>query len=213
MKKNLIPELKNTYEEIQNHLQIICNRFKWSNREHYLSWLAQTYEYAVCSTRILALAGGRMPLDKTYFATRFIAHAAEEKGHEILLENDIRNFGCDINKLEVFPESKAFHQSLYYWLSYGNPIAVLGWVLALEGFSVLNINKILETCDETYGPKFTTFLKVHANEEEEHLEKAFEVIKTLNNDEIKLVSNTLYQYGHLYGNIYEKIEKKFSKNA
>lgn len=200
-------ELKAFVAELQEELETIRSNFPWENEKAYISWLTQTYEYAYNSTRILALTAGRMPLDRTKFSNRFIAHAAEEKGHERLLENDAKSFGLNIKDLDSSPIAKAFHQSLYYWSCIENPVAMFGWVLALEGFAVQNASAIYEVCKEAHGPKATTFLKVHAQEDEAHLEEAFKSIEFFTPEENQMVADTTYQYCKLYGDILLDIQK------
>src|SRR5690242_4687019 len=111
-----IEELQKKFEKIQTHLSKMSEEFPWENREVYASWLAQSYEYVRFSTRILALTAGHFPLEKTSHSTRFIQHAAEEKGHDKLLINDAKALGFDLKRLEVLPEAEAFHKSLYFWI-------------------------------------------------------------------------------------------------
>lgn len=208
MKTQTHEELRKVFDEQQDKLFKIRKNFPWTVKDAYLGWLVQTYEYALNSTRILAMTGGKMPADKTPFANRFITHAAEEKGHERLLENDVRSFGLDIRKLPVITEAKAFHQSLYYWFGFGNPVGMFGWVLALEGFAVRNVPEMYEVCLKQFGPKATTFLKVHAQEDEDHLRKAFDSISHFTPEENGLVASTLVQYAELYGMILTKIAEQ-----
>lgn len=206
-------QLRELFNETQEKLiQIRCD-FPWTDKAAYSSWLLQSYEYAYNSTRILAMTAGKMPKERTSFSNRFIAHAAEEKGHEKLLQNDANFFGLDLDKTEALPEAKAFHQSLYYWLSNGNPVGMFGWVLALEGFAVKNVPQMYEVCKEAFGPKATSFLKVHAQEDEGHLESAFKSIECFSPEENTLVANTMVQYAELYGGILTRIKETCSHNA
>lgn len=191
--------LKEIFEVEQCKLDTIRKNFPWTNKGAYICWLTNTYEYAYRSTRILAMTGGRFPRERTNFSNRFIAHAAEEKGHERLLENDIKNFGLDIKKLTPSTLGRAFHQSLYYWIYEDNPVGMFGWVLALEGFAVRNVPAMYNICSEAFGKKCSSFLKVHADEDEGHLEKAFESIRSLTNAENAIVAKAMCFYTDLYG--------------
>lgn len=213
MKKCSKEELQKIFEVEQARLKAIREAFPWSNREAYVGWLVNSYEYAHKSTRILAMTGGRFPLDKTSFSNRFISHAAEEKGHERLLENDLKNFGLSLDSVKPNVTGKAFHHSLYYWIYEGNPIGMFGWVLALEGFAVRNVPAMYEICRETFGPKCSSFLKVHAEEDEDHLAKAFESIKGFSPEENALVAETLQFYAQLYGNVLETTKELALKGS
>lgn len=207
-----INDLKKIFNECQEKLISIRAQFPWTEKEAYLGWLVQTYEYALNSSRILAMTGGHMPTHRSNFANRFITHAAEERGHEKLLENDVKHLGYDIKTLESLPEAKAFHQSLYYWIAFGNSVGMFGWVLALEGFAVKNVPQMYEVCLKEYGAKCTTFLKVHAEEDEDHLEKAFQNIDQLTPEETQLVAKTMHQYCELYGGMMIAVQSHLRSN-
>ncbi len=213
MKIRTNEDLRKLYDKLQIELSEIRSNFPWTNKDAYISWLVQSYEYAYNSTRILAMTGGKMPRDKTKYSNRFISHAAEEKGHEKLLENDVKSFGLGMSMQEVLPQAKAFHQSLYYWLGFDNPVGMFGWVLALEGFAVKNVPQMYEVCLSEFGPKATSFLKVHAQEDEDHLEKAFKSINDFTPEENQLVGETMYQYSCLYGEILKKITERYGTKS
>ena len=194
------------FETVQKDLSDIASHLPWEDPKIYQRWLIQTYEYAVHSTRILALAGGFMPLNKTRLSNRFIKHSAEEKGHELLLESDARNLGFDITTATPTPAAKAFHQSLYYWLGHGSSLGLMGWVLALEGFAVRNVPAVYKRCSLAYGPRATSFLRVLSEEDPDHLEKAFEALRDFNQEDTELITKTLQQYGATYGNILKDME-------
>lgn len=200
-----IEELRVKFDKIQYHLSRMSEVFPWENKEAYASWLAQSFEYARFSTRILALTAGHFPLDKTSHSTRFIQHAAEEKGHEKMLINDAKALGLDIEKIPVLPEAEAFHKSLYFWIYQGRPSVILGWVLCLEGFAVKCAAKMYERSERAHGKKAATFLRVHAAEDADHVQKAFATIRELSAADISEVSHGLELYAKLYENIYASI--------
>lgn len=205
-----INEVKTNYKKMQERLTETCNQFNWENREHYTQWLIQTYEYARYSTRILALAAGKFPLEMTTFSNRFVQHAAEEKGHDHLIENDARNLDFDIKKSKPTPEAEAFHKSLYYWIYEGNPSVILGWVLCLEGFAVESGPKIYNRIEKTYGKKATTFVALHSVADEDHLAKAFATLEKLPEDQLEFVNHGLEIYTRLYETIFRSINEKIS---
>jgi pyrroloquinoline quinone (PQQ) biosynthesis protein C len=175
--------------------------------------LAQTYEYANFSTRILALTAGHFPIDKTLFATRFIQHAAEEKGHDRLLVNDAKALGYDLAKLPVLAEAEAFHKSLYFWIYQGQPVVMLGWVLCLECFAVENGPRAFERVEKAFGKKAASFLFVHAHEDPDHVAKAFETIRNLSESDLDQISHGLNLYASLYESMYRAIEREVSKTS
>ena len=177
--------------------------FNWGDQETYINWLASTYEYAVQSTRILALTAGFFPKTMTAYSNRFIAHAAEEKNHDKLIESDAKSFGIDISQLKPSPVAEAFHKSLYYWIFNGQPLAIFGWILALEGIAVRHGKPAYAKAEKAFGKKGTLFLKVHAEEDEDHLTKAFESISELKSDELEQVAQGFDLYLSLYQQMLE----------
>jgi hypothetical protein len=188
-------------------------RFPWENERAYVSWLAQSHEYVRFSTRILALTAGHFPLDKTLYASRFIQHAAEEKGHDRLLVNDAKVLGHDLAAIEVLPEAEAFHKSLYFWIYQGQPSVIFGWILCLEGFAVGNGPKIFQRVEKAFGKKAASFLYVHSNEDPDHVDKAFATIEKLSEADLGLVAHGLALYASLYENLYRAIEASIGVRA
>jgi pyrroloquinoline quinone (PQQ) biosynthesis protein C len=197
-------------KEAQTRLTKMTERFPWENRDAYISWLAQTYEYASRSTRILALTAGHFPLDKTLHATRFIQHAAEEKGHDRLLSNDAKALGVDLLTVPALPEAEAFHKSLYFWIYQGRPSVILGWVLCLETVAVQNGPAAYKRVKNAFGDRAASFLRVHAHEDPDHVAKAIETVRQLSEEDRKDVGHGLKLYASLYENIYQAIETQVS---
>lgn len=206
-------EVKKTFDRVQAQLTEVAERFPWENREAYLSWLAQTYEYATHTTRILALTGAHIPMSQTPLATRFIQHATEEKGHDKLLINDAKALDVDLMRVPILPESEAFHKSLYYWIYNSKTPVIMGWVLVLEGFAVLNGPRLHPRCEKAYGKKPTSFVRVHAHEDIDHVEKAFTALDAYDEEGLKQIAHGLETYGKLYANVYEAIARDATSSS
>ena len=200
-----IETIKIRFEEIQSGMSSVVADFPWENRQAYLLWLAQTYEYAVATTRLLALTGGNIPMNQTPLASRFIQHATEEKGHDKLLENDAKALGERLSDFKVLPEAEAFHKSVYYWIYQHRAPVVMGWALFLEGFAVRYGASSYERAVKAHGKKGTSFLRVHTQEDPDHVEKAFSALQYFSPEELKDVVHGLEVYSKLYSNIYSAI--------
>lgn len=209
--------VKNEFFPTMKRLEEMCSNFPWEDKDIYLSWLAQSYEYALRSTRILALTAAKMPEGHTLLSNRFVAHAAEEKNHDRLLRHDAKSLGADITQVPVLPEAEAFHKSLYFWLYEGKPVSMLGWVLCLEGFAVQCGKQIYPRIVKAHGAQASTFIKVHGEEDEDHIKKALEVCEQLSETETAEVIKSFRLYCKLYENIYSSIvsskEKGFARAA
>ncbi|MEK6774204.1 MAG: iron-containing redox enzyme family protein [Bdellovibrionota bacterium] len=201
-------ELRKIFNDCQEQLKKTAKDFQWQDKKSYGMWLANSYHYALNSTRLLALASGTMPLHLTKISNRFVQHAAEEKGHEKLLENDIKALGFSLNDLPVSSEMKVYYRSLYYWMTpAGEAVGLIGWILSLEGLAAHTGPWLYEQAVKHHGQKAATFLKVHSDADPDHLNKAFEITTLLNDHEMKIVCDSVEMYSEQYIKILESISK------
>lgn len=192
-------QLKKVFDRTQTDLATATKNFQWTSAFSYAMWLRCTLNYAENSTRLLALAGGVMPLEKTNLSNRFIVHAAEEKNHDKLLVSDIKALGFNPEQLRPTLEMLLYSRSLYYWISpVGNPLGLIGWVLSLEGLAANSGPKIYQQTTDAFGRRATSFLKVHAESDPDHLEKALLITKELNESELAVVTDALEMYSYHY---------------
>jgi pyrroloquinoline quinone (PQQ) biosynthesis protein C len=197
-------DLLKLYDQVQGKMAKAVDEFPWEDKSAYLMWLRQSFEYANNSTRILALTAGH--LKNNLFSTRFIQHAAEEKGHERLLVNDAKAFKVKIEDLKAYPEAKAFHQSLYYSILYDNPVAIFGWVIMLEGVACLKGADLYRRTVKAHGERAVAFLKVHSDEDIEHIKKALDSVANLEPEDRKVVMESMEMYADLYCNVLNRIK-------
>lgn len=201
-----IKAIKNELEFYQTQLIAEIKRFPWNDKMAYAQWLANTYHYAFNSTRVIALGAGAMPTHLTKISNRFIQHAAEEKGHEKLLENDVKALGLDIVDIPVSSIMQIYYRSLYYWVSpAGNPVGLFGWILSLEALAANAGGSVLSEVKKFHNPKCCSFLNVHSDADPEHLNKALEAISFLSPDELKIVSDSLKMYSENYVRLLSEI--------
>ena len=205
--------IQRRFEEIQNEMHALTQSFPWEEPDAYLSFLAQTLEYATYTTRLLALTAGHFPLSRTSFAARFIQHAAEEKGHDKLLLNDAMALGVDLSSVPVLPEGEAFHKSLYFWIYQGRPTVIMGWVLFLEGLAVRSGPDIHARAERAYGRRPTSFLRVHTEEDPDHVEKALALLDEFSEAELREVAHGLELYFGLYAAMLAAIKARASSGG
>ncbi len=207
-------DFKKNFDHYQKQVCQAVEEFPWENKDAYAKWLADTYHYVTNSTRILALGAGVMPQHHTLFSNRFIKHAAEETGHEQLLTRDIKSLGFNFNTVSVSTEMKVFYRSLYYWISpAGNPVGLLGWILALEGLATNVGGFANQLAAKNHTNKATNFLRLHSDEDPEHLEKALQITNMLSEDELAIVNESMEFYSLQYINILKAIEKSSLKST
>jgi hypothetical protein len=86
-----------------------CEDFPWRQANCYADLMAQTHWYTRRTTRILGLAAVHFKHDCDQLHSRFLQHAAEEKGHEKIALNDIRHLGYDLNDFNESPLTMALY--------------------------------------------------------------------------------------------------------
>lgn len=207
--ENIQHEINRALDSMQDSIE----HFPWENREAYVSWMAQSFEYVQYVTRILSLTGGRLPMTYNKLSNRFIQHSAEERGHEKLLINDCKALGVDIQNIPVLPEAEGFHKSLYYWIYQGNPLAVLGWAIFLEAFAVRYGETIFKRTEPAHGKKACSFLHVHIHEDPDHVQKGEEILKTLEAKDFVEVTRGIRLYAGLYRSMYQSVANAFRTHS
>ena len=159
----------------------------WRQPEMYAAYCAQLYYYVRHSTRILALGASRMPLAENTAHNRYLAHLAEEKNHEILARRDCASVGFEIEDFPELPATRCFYQTQYYMNLQVSPWAFLGYALLLEGMALRMAHSFGNKIESIHGPKTASFMKVHGNEDEEHLAQAVALLETRPENERKII--------------------------
>jgi hypothetical protein len=183
-----------------HELSAALDRFPWEQRSAYADWLAQTYYYVRHSTRLLAASAARFPFDMRGNALhhRFAAHMAEEKKHEQLAVHDLRELGTSVDDLPERSSTRAFYEPQYYKIEHEHPIALFGYILPLEAVGPLCGKRILGRIAGAHGPKCTAFLKLHTEDDVEHLDKALELVAGVGPAERLLIERNLRQTTYAY---------------
>lgn len=154
---------------------LICE-LPWENEKFYANYLAQTYYYVSHSIRLLGLAIARLESD--IVRKRFVTHISEEHGHEKLCVNDLKFLGLTPGDFKEQSLTKAFYQTQYFKTD-RNPISLLGYILALEILAAKVLPRVNIRLKELY-PRSISFVKVHAEEDQDHIESAFKQLEMLN---------------------------------
>ena len=176
----------------------------------YAAWLSQTYHFVKHSTRLLSIAAGRASLDQENFHKRFVAHVVEEANHEKLAESDLKNMGYSVGNESL--EARRFHRFQFDILDVHGPSVFMGWILFLEGLASKHGPKLFEKV-EHYGNKSTTFLKLHSEEDQEHIESALELVESIPDSDLELVLENLITARDNYEAILEYAEKESPSDA
>lgn len=194
--------MREALDVLLNNVKKEMSACPWEDPNAYADFLAQTYYYVCHSTRLLGLAAGRCRVDdRDLLHRRFVQHIGEEKLHERLALNDLRGLGL---KLEDFPErsiTKAFYESQYYKIEHLDPTALFGYILLLEGVAVSLCPEIYQRVARAHGKQCANFLRVHVEEDVDHLPKAFAQIEGLSQSQKNDILINLAQTADLYSRI------------
>jgi Iron-containing redox enzyme len=177
--------------------------FPWTDRAAYAGWLAQTYYYVRHSTRLLAAAAARFPHDRAgdTLHHRFGVHIGEEKRHELLCVRDIH------------AATRMFYEPQYYKVEHQTPSVLLGYILPLEVIAPLSGARIVEQVTAAFGPRCANFLKVHAQEDVAHVDRALGLVEALPGRERDLIEENMKQTALAYVAMLDAIAQQARRNA
>jgi hypothetical protein len=176
------------------------DRFPWERRSAYADWLAQTYYYVRHTTRLLAAAAARFAMDEKGDALhkRFCTHLAEEHGHELLVVQDLKHLGALLSQFPEHSSTKLFYESQYYKIEHVHPIVHFGYILPLEALGPACGTTAIDRVATAHGGQCTSFLRLHSQEDVDHLRKALEMIATVTEEHRDAIGTNVKQttYGY-----------------
>lgn len=178
----------------------------WTDRRVYAGWLAQTYYFVRHSSRLLALGAASAKLHEDTLHRRMVSHLREEMGHDKVAALDIKNLGLSLDDFPELTTTRAFYQNQYYTLQNEPAASFLGWILFLEGVAATLGPKIHKVANETFGEKCSLFIKLHAEEDQDHIKSALEVAMKLTSEEAVFVVANMKQSADLYFRMIAEIQ-------
>lgn len=199
--------MKNLLAECSKQIGDAVDAFPWQERRAYTDWVAQTYYYVRHSTRLLAAAASRFSHSErdTALHHRFGQHMAEEKKHELLCVHDLKVLDASLESLPERYSTKMFYETQYYKIEHLAPIALFGYILPLEAIGPEHGNRMIQRLIGFHGEKCVSFLKLHADEDVDHLEKGLRVLEGLPEFERALVADNMRQTTYAYISILREI--------
>ena len=206
---NLFEQTLNNEMDITS--DVILN-FSWHDKEAYAIWLAQTYNMVNYSTRPVALAGGYCNFENEQLHNRFVDHSQEERGHPIMCIQDLKALKYNYNDLPLTPQSSVLFQIQYYWITQVTPASFFGYSLGLETLAYKFGKRLFEMASSAHGRKATNFLRVHAEDDIEHVETALKEISKLNNFEMESATKNLIICCNTYRDMLKNIEQIVARN-
>jgi hypothetical protein len=153
--------------------------FPWTDKNAYATWLGQTYYLVRHTTRLICVSAGKCALEDQELHDKSVWHLKEEWKHDDIALADLRFLGYDIAQIPELPQATAIYHSQYYYLDRFGPYAVLGYSYMLEGLAALKGAEVTAILTKAFGPKSCRFLKVHAEEDEGHVQAGLTFLEKL----------------------------------
>lgn len=178
----------------------------WENPALYKNWLAQTYYYTRHSTRMLAYAAGWSGPEKQHYYRRSVQHIQEEQGHDLIALNDLKLIGGDIREFPELSITRAFWEPQFYKVQ-KNPTSLLGYILALEVLSLQMCPAMHEMLLKTYPAEACRFVKIHGEDDPEHVQHALDQIEKCTLEEREDIFANFHQTRDIYTALLQNIEK------
>ncbi len=192
--------------EIVHRTMDTLENFPWENPTLYSQWLAQTFFIVQHTPRYICLAAARFDYSQNDFHRTLVAHLSDEDLHEEDVLNDLKNLGHVISEFSPMPEVKIMTENLYYQIDNINPLCIFGRILFLE-YVASNISENLrKRISSTWDLNQRQFLKIHFEEDVEHVKKAFSVVHGLTDEQQRLVGDQFYLSGLFYTDLMSAIE-------
>lgn len=177
--------------------QIIMGK-NWQDKRMYGNFLAQTFYFVQHSTRLLALAASRLPMERSSSFLQFISHLGEEKNHDKIALTDLKKLGFTLDDFPELPSTRAFYESQYYKIEHLNPTSLLGYILFLEALAVHTGPILYAAAKKSHGLSCTQFLKIHIEEDPHHVDRVLVTIEALPNGEKQVIETNLIQSAKIY---------------
>ncbi len=192
---NMVEQMERIIESMRPQFQAI----RWEDDEVYAQWLSQVYYIARRSTSFLGLC--LFHSDKyPDFQKRCTAHIAEETGHEKLIENDMKHLGQKFQP--EMATAMAVYQTQYFRIVSENPLSFMGYVFFLEllapAFGSYIMNRV-------GNKKSLSFLKVHTSADEDHIQSAIEIQKTMTEEQQKMAMTNFLMTAESYSQMLKQI--------
>lgn len=178
----------------------------WENPNIYKSWLAQSYYYTRHSTRMLAFAAGWTTPEKQSFYRRSLQHIQEEQGHDLIAINDLKALKASIEEHAEFSVTRALWEPQFYKMQ-KNPATLLGYILSLEVLAMMMCGPLYEQLQKYYPAEACRFVKVHAEDDPEHVEHALSQIEKCTLEEREEILTNFHQTRDIYHLMLQNIQR------
>jgi hypothetical protein len=183
--------------------------FPWSERRAYGDWLAQTYCYVHHSTRLLACAAGRFPINERgdSLHQRFARHMIEEKKHEKLCIQDLKALGWSVAEFPKRHATRMLYEPQYFKIEHHDPTALFGYILLVEALGAVGEGRsLLDTLRNAHGEGCMSFVRLHVEQDPGHLENAA-IVDGCDHEQLWLIEQNVWQTAHAYAALLREIRE------
>lgn len=192
--------MKRVFEQKLEEFRETILKMPWESRSFYENYLAQTYHFVKFNTRIICKAMVQTKPEDLATYKRYLEHINEEINHEFLAVKDLRKLGNQIENFPMKAESKALIGTQHFNIDTYGHSALMGYALALEMIAFYFGPNIYERVSNQFGADACHFIRVHALEDEEHIESAFQLISQFDDQELKIIGEIFEESLQLYAN-------------
>ena len=193
------------------------HNFPWDDPFAYALWSAQTFHFVKQSTRLFALAAAKCPTIDNATHFKFLKHLHEERGHEALSKSDVEIAGFDLKEMPETVHTRLLYQSQYFYISEVSAYSFFGYLLALEAMAVNIGPTVYKKASATHGKNATKFLKVHTEEDVNHLAEAINYLQEIDQKHedaiIENIETTCSNYLAMLNEASQLSLNRFSKTA
>jgi hypothetical protein len=105
-----------------------------------------------------------------------------------------------------------FYEPQYYKVEHQSPIALFGYILPLEAMAVKCGPTLVERVKAAYGTGSYSFIRVHAEEDPSHVDKAVAAMRGIGDQEERLIEENMEQTTFAYLTMLDEIRRKLDKN-
>lgn len=191
----------------ETHIEPISDQMialTWENPETYKWFIAQVYYFVRYSTKMLASAASLT--DNPDFYRRLIAHIREEEGHDKLALADLKNLGGELKDYPELGITRSLWESQFFKIQ-RQPTALLGYILSLEMIPVKSYHVVLPIVQKLYGEKAVNFIRIHCEEDPEHVAEAITQIDVTSEIEREEIEKNFVQTSALFAHLLDAVVK------
>lgn len=152
------------------------------NRRTLVSNMIRLYHIIRASAPLIEVAIQHCE-DGSEIRKYFETHLEEERNHDEWLLTDLKN--ARVNPFPCPPSSAAFAGAIYYHIRHTSPVALLGYMLVLEGNP--NPLETIAELEQLHGPELLRTSRYHAENDWNHRKDLLKLINGLTSLEQMIV--------------------------